>query len=325
MGFSLKYVSKTSNIGKTIGKTIPGVSDALGDTPLGEFLGISTKDVWRLKMVDNIFGDVGREFIGQFAALDLTENVGQRVSDTPSLNQQDTDKKYLGGQGDTITFNARVWASSSIRNVRKSVERLKSFSKRNDELKRSPIFTFTAGTELQCTCFVRSVGGIKYDPLRSDGTIRGATFGITLTKIEDKPTDVQGKSIAALIKSGLGIVSAAAGLASVLGKINIPGGSLHTKGKQVIVKQGQTFEHIAQQHYNDALVGDLLRRAYFNKPLSIIKLALEAGDVIDIIDADEVYDIPITPQSVALKDNETNKQNIANHLELRGGSRRIYV
>ena len=323
MTFALKYVSKTG-APSAIAKNVPGVSDALGNTPLGEFLGISTKDIWRLKMVDDIVGEEGREFRGQFTAEDLTENIGQRISDTQSLNQQDTDKKYLGGEGDTISFNARIWATSSLRNVRKSIETLKSFCKRNEELKRSPIFTFTAGTEIQCTCFISSIGGIKYDPLRSDGTMRGATFTINLTKIEDVPTDIQGVSVAALVKTGLGIVGAASGLASTLGMINIPGGSLHTKGKEVVVKQGQTFEHVAQKHYNDAILGDILRRAYYQRPLSEIKMSLEPGDTVDIVDSDEIYDIPVTPQSVALKDNETNRENISNHFTLRGDSRRIY-
>jgi len=319
--FDLKRVTSASGLAKTAAKTIPGVSDILDSIGLGEFLGISTKDVWRLKMKDS----PNTEFKGQFIAEDLTENVGSRVAENQALNQSETDKKYLSGDTETITFRTRIWATSSIKNVKESIEKLKSFARRRDDLKRAPIFTFTAGTEIQCLCFVRSVGGIRYANPRSDGTIRGAEFTVTLTKIEELQEPRQGLSIASLVKTGLGIVSAAAGIVSSLGKINIPGGSLHTKGKQVIVKQGQDFEHIAQREYGDALVGDILRRAHYNKPLSQIKQALEIGDVIDLVDENEIFGIAVTPQSVPLIDDTVRLTNIKNHFETRGESRTIYV
>ena len=75
-------------------------------------------------------------------------------------------------------------------------------------------------------------------------------------------------------------------------------------GKEIIVKQGETFEHIAQKHYGDAHVGDILRRAHYNKPLNEIKSSLETGDVVDLVADDEIFGIAVTPQSIALKDNE---------------------
>ena len=324
MGFDLKRVNP-AGAGKTIGKTIPGLSDAIGDTPLGEYLGISTKDVWRLKMSDKIGGDEGPEFRGQFTATNLTENVGQRITSTNALNQEDADRKYLGGSGDTITFNARIWATSSLKNVAINIHKLKSFCRRDDELKRSPIFTFTAGTEFECTCFVKSIGNIIYDPLRSDGSIRGATFQITLVKLVEVPPDKQGVGIASLVKTGLGIVSSVSGLSSTLGKIYVPGGSLHTKGKEIITVQGQTFEHLAQKHYNNALFGDVLRRAYYHNPQNTIKTSLECGDVVDIVDPDEIQEIDITPQSISLKDNIECNENIVDHFSLRSDPKRVYL
>jgi len=314
-------INRVSGVGSTIARTVPGVANMLGDTWIGEFLGLSTKNIWRLKMKD----PPNTDFKGQFVAQNLTENVGQRLSNDPSLNQQDTDKKYLGGQGETITFATRIWASHSLKNVKTAIETLKGFTKRDPVLKRAPIFTFTSGTEFQCLCFVQSVGGIVYDEPRSDGTIRGATFSVALTKIEDIETPQQGMSIAALVKTGLGVVSAVSRGSSNLGKIFIPGGSLHVKGRQIITKQNQTFEHIAQIEYGDALVGDILRRAYYQKPLSQAKLSLETGDVIDLVDKDEIFQISVTPQSIALEESTVNLENIKNHFELRGEDRTIYV
>lgn len=325
MTFDIKRITKLSGIGRSLAKSIPGIKGLLGDTVLGEFLGISTKNVWRLKMKDLD----ETEFKGQFLAEDLTENVGARISSRGALNQASTDSKYLGGDDQTITFTTRVWATNSIKNVKKTVELLKSFSKRNPKLKRSPIFIFTAGTEVQALVFVKSVGGIKYDRPRSDGSIRGAVFGIQLSVIEDIETKPNSLSIATLVKSGLGIISSVQGLSSgglgAFSKISIPGGSLHTKGKEIIVKDGQTFEHIAQREYGDALVGDILRRAHYNKPLNELKSSLEVGDVVDLVVEDEIFGIVVTPQSLPLQDNQINLDNINRHFELRGKTKTVFI
>lgn len=325
MAFDLKRITKSTGIASSLAKAVPGVKGLLGDTGIGEFLGISTKNVWRLKMKDLD----EQEFKGQFLAENLTENVGARISSNNSLNKQATDSKYLGGDAETITFTTRIWATHSIKNVKKSIETLKGFTRRDDSLKRAPIFTFTAGTEFQALVFVKSVGGIKYDRMRSDGSIRGATFSVALTVIEQIETKQSSLSIASLVKSGLGIVSAVQGLASggfgAFGKISIPGGSLHSKGKKVIVKDGETFEHLAQKEYGDALVGDVLRRAHYNKPLNELKSSLEVGDVVDMVAEDEIFGIQVTPQSIPLKDNETALENIKDQFELRGGTKKVYV
>lgn len=325
MGFDIKRVTNVAGIGRSFAKNIPGVKGLLGDTALGEFLGISTKDVWRLKMLELD----EQEFRGQFYAQDLTENVGQRVDSKNSLNRETAEGTYLGGESGTVTFTTKVWASSSIKNVKKSIESLKSFTKRVDKLKRAPMFMFTSGTEFHYKCFVKTVGGIKYDKPRPDGSIRGATFSITLTKIEDVPQKQTSLSIASLVKTGLGAISAVQGLAEgglgAFSKISIPGGSLHTKGKQVIVKDGETFEHIAQREYGDALRGDILRRGHYNKPLNEIKSALEVGDVVDLVVDEEIFEIEVTPQSVPLKESTESLDNITKQFELRGNSKTIYV
>jgi hypothetical protein len=221
-----------------------------------------------------------------------------------------------------------VFATHSIKNIRKSIEQLKSFCRKNEKLKRAPIFKFSSGTEVLCTCFVKTVGNIRYDEPRQDGTVRSATFEVVLLKVDDVPTEL-GKEldIGALLKTGLGIISAAASntATSISNFINIPGGSLHKKGRRIIVKSGETFEHIARKEYSNALYGDVLRRAHFNKPLSIIKPALEVGDIIDLVDESDIRNITITPQSIPLKGSITNLKNIKDHFELRGGERIIYV
>jgi len=322
-GYDIKKANTTTSRIKSIVAGIPGISDSLADTPLGDFLGLSVRDVWRLKMKDPPETD----FKGQFIAEELTENSEARFSEQTALNQPKADPKYLGGGSDNITFRTRVWADSSVKNVKATIELLKSFTKRNDELKRAPMFVYTSGTEFQVLCFVKSVTNILYDRPRPDGTIRGASFTVTLLQIENVAVPYSGLSASSLVATGLGVISAAAGaIGGMLNKIKIPGGSLHTKGRKVVVKQGETFEHIAKREYGDALVGDVLRRVYFNRPLSQIKMALDVGDVIDLVHRNEIFGVPIVPQSIAL--NLSDQQSVANlkdHFERRAGERTIYV
>ncbi len=171
--------------------------------------------------------------------------------------------------------------------------------------------------------FVRSVGGIVYDDIRSDGTIRGATLQITLEKIKNEnAADVAGTSLASLITSTLGIVSTIAGAASFAATknaINIPGGSLHTTGKTIVAKQGMSFESIALKEYGNPLLGDILRRAQPEKA------NLKPGDKVILVKKEEILQMRVTPQAVALRNNQTNRTLMQEFLALRGAPATIIV
>lgn len=282
----------------------------------------SGPDVWRLKMLD----PPETEFIGQYIAENVTENISARISNDSSLNKDDPNKSYLGGAGDTITFNARIYANNTVKNVKTEIDQLRKFSKRKDELKRAPIFRLQIGTDFAVICFVRSPGGIVYDrPRRDNGAMRGATFKMVVEVIDSLPTKEEGMSLISIVKTGLGIVGAAAGIGATLGLINVPGGSLHRKGRRFVTKQNQTFEEAAKLEYGNALSGDILRRVYYQQPLSQIKLALEIGDMIDLVDPTDLSGIEVTPQSEFLKDTLVNRQVITDHFTLRGQTKTIFV
>jgi len=323
MGFDLKKISINS-----IRKKFQGNLDRYDDkirakasrSGLGDFIGVSTSTTWRLKMID----PPHTAFEGQHIAENLTEAVSARISDQGSLNKQDTEKVWLGGDPGTLTFTTRIWATSNVKSVRASINKLRTFTKRDPKLKRAPMFVFTAGTDLSFNVFVKSIGGISYDRPRQDGTIRGATFNVTLLVIDEVVTETQSMSLGSLVKTGLGLILPNSVSNAVSSFLDIPGGSLHTKGKMVIVKDGQTFEHIAQLEYGDASVGDILRRAYYNSPLNLIKNSLEVGDYLDLVDDNEIYSIPVEPQSIALKTDTVNLENIRTHFESKNIERTIY-
>lgn len=283
---------------------------------VGELFGFSDSKGWSLVGQDQGFS---QEFKGQFLATNMSENVGSNLNETNTVNSRQPDFSWLSGESETFTFGARIFASDSFKNIKQQVELLKSFARRNNTLKRAPIFLFTAGTEIGFTCFVRGVR-VNYDELRSDGSLRGVDCQITLQKIEDTVTENAATSLASQIKFAAGVVAGAAGIAQQVGRlVNIPGGSLHTIDRTVLARQGDTFEGIAAKEYGDALLGDVLRRT---QP----ELApLQPGDRVQLVEPTEIRNIQVTPQSVALASTPENSALKQEFFELRNRRTTIFV
>jgi len=311
---------------------------------IGIASGFTTNRVWSLTGVDV----PTNKYVGQFEAENLTENVGARLPEVTPIGQQQPTIQFQSGETETITFRARIYRTSPIRgsvfaalgnpvgttfaaltgnagplvgnaSVRDQIENLKNLARKNEKIGRPERFIFAYGTEFEFEVFVQSVGGINYDSIRSDGTIRGASFNMQLIKIRPENLVLQaGVSLAGIIKNVAGVVTTIAGGVSGLAalnrdkKINIPGASLHNVSKFVKIKQGDTFEKIARKEYGDALLGDVLRRAQPDK------VELKNADQIAIVVRDEAIQIVVTPQSIALRDRAENALLLATFLELRG-------
>lgn len=283
---------------------------------LGELFGFSDRKGWALVAQDP---GIKLEFKGDFISENMSERVGAILGQNSTVNKDKPNQQWLGGENEPFTFQSRIFASNSFKNIKQQVETLKSFSRRNRELRRAPIFLFTAGTEIGFTCFVKGVL-FQYDELRSDGSLRGAVVSITLEKIEDTITESAATSLASQIKFAAGIIVGAAGIANQLGRvINIPGGSLHTIDRRHKVVDGDTFESIANQEYGNALLGDILRRA--QPELGDLK----AGDEVLLVEGTEITQIRITQQAVALKNTQENLALREEFLELRKRKTTIFV
>lgn len=283
---------------------------------VGELFGLSDRKGWALVGQDSGFTT---EFKGQFISENMVESIGSNLGETNTVNADKPNFQWLHGEAEPFTFRSRLFASNSFSNIKQQIELLKSFAKRQPDLRRAPIFLFTAGTEIGFTCFVRGVR-IAYDELRSDGSLRGVIVDITLEKIEDTVTESASTSLASQIKFAAGVVVAAAGIKQQLGRvIDLPGGSFHTIDRTVIARQGYTFESIAKREYGDALLGDILRRA---QP----KMAQPVpGDVVLLVEPSEITTIKVTPQSVALKDTPANRGLKEEFFGLRNRSTTIFV
>jgi len=263
---------------------------------VGELFGFGGK-TWKLSGIDPGFE---KEFEGQFLAESMTESIGAFLGETTTVNKGKPDFQWIRGEAETFTFTSRLFATNSLKNIKQQINLLKSFARRNRDLKRAPKFLFSAGTEINFSCFVRGVR-FRYDELRSDGSLRGAIVDIELQVIEDKEVGDAATSLASQIKFAAGVVAGGVGIvAQVKRLVNIPGGSLHTIGKTIAVKQGQTFESIAAAEYGQAILGDVLRRT---QP----EIAnLKPGDKVNLVEGAEIITIPVTQQSVALKNTQEN-------------------
>ena len=263
---------------------------------IGELFGFGGK-TWKLTGTDAGFE---KEFEGQFLAQDMEETVGAFLGETTTVNKGSPDFQWIRGEAERFSFTTRLWASNSFKNIKQQVNTLKSFARRNDSLKRAPKFLFSAGTEISFTCFVRGIR-LRYDELRIDGSLRGAIVDLELQVIEDKAVGNAATSLASQIKFAAGIVVGGIGISQQVKRlINIPGGSLHTIGKTIIAKEGQTFESIAAQEYGNALLGDVLRRT--QPEIANIK----PGDRVNLVEPSEIIQIPVTQQSISLRNTQEN-------------------
>jgi hypothetical protein len=272
-------------------------SDSAIESRLDTFLRKTQGQRSRVKTWTMKNNDTGQVITGQFAPQNYTENAGAKIPEVSTVNNQEPFPQWVGGEGETISYSARIFQVDPTVSVRDSVELLKNATKKDAKLNRAPIFTFTWGTEIAFRCFVVSVGGVRYDEITDTGEIRGASFTVALRKISKDISQfslLQGASYGTAteqFKTGLSTIRKALG-------IDVKGGSIHTKGKTIRAKEGDTFESIAQQEYGSAILGDILRRAQPDKA------DLQPGDTVDLVDDVEVFQIEVTPQSVALQDNE---------------------
>jgi len=255
---------------------------------------------WSLQNKD----DPGLALQGQFAPADYTENAGAKIPEVSTVNNAEPFPQWVGGEGETSTFTARIYRPDPLAagSVRKDVESLKRATRKDPKLHRAPLFRFQWGAEIQFDCFVVSVGGIKYDEITDTGLIKGAQFQLVLRRIDKIPQQGFSK-----LSDITGLTTGLKTISDVLGDspsllINIFGGSLHKKGKTIKAKEGDTFESIAQLEYGDPLVGDILRRAQPEKA------NLVPGDEVILVDNTEIFQVKVTPQSTALKDNESARR-----------------
>lgn len=252
--------------------------------------------------------DFGTEILGDFPPVDVVENVSAGWAEQTTLGLDQPILQFIGGRLDTVTFEARVWAKHQglggtglgRQDVDETVAAIKNTVRRNPELGRPEVYLFSIVSkgllrsigaflglkgpdpQLALQVVVRSVGGVRYDRFRGDGSIRGATFSIELARYE--PYDVSvltGEEAESLVTP---------------------------------TRTGETYEHIALRVHGDPILGEALRRRNPERRV------LVEGDLVHVpssrILRREIT--PLTPASTPLRDGDPQRENKLAAFEERG-------
>lgn len=125
--------------------------------------------------------DTGDEIEGDFEAEGLTRNVSAEYTEGHALGRQAPILQFIHGNSETISFGSRIYAAHQFVDVREKLDKLIKWTKVTPGLGRPPRLLFWLGNgELNLECVIESVSDIVYDPVRIDGSIRGATFTVNL-------------------------------------------------------------------------------------------------------------------------------------------------
>lgn len=199
---------------------------------------------WRLYDIDH---DVTVE--GQFAPLGLTRDVGSNIGETNSLNRQDSIIQWLSGTGESITFDAMIYADNILYSILEQFQALENLTKRDPDLRRPPVCRFTYGREVAMQCIVESIGGIRYGEARPGGKLRSVMFTISLRKYVPYSPTATAESTETIFKPA---------------------------------KQNDTYEIIALRAYGNAIKGVNLRN--YKPALEIILPIAENVAILEPID-----------------------------------------
>lgn len=236
--------------------------------------------------------DDGTEIEGQFQAQNVRENVSGVWAQQGTLGLDQPILQFVRGELETIQFDVKVFARHrgtlgtgvNAEDIRTTVDQIRDLARRDPGLGRPHVWVFAIGEQFSQQVIIQSVGGIRYDRFRpSDGSLRGVLFSMTLWRYE--PYEPPG---------------------------------LTTVAESLVTsfKTGETYEHVAKRVHGDPLLGEALRR---RNPDNRVP---QEGDVVHVPSARtlRLESLPLTPQSLPLKDGDAQRENKVNAFEARGGT-----
>lgn len=174
----------------------------------------------------------GDRIYGQFTPQDVSHQLGANVPEAGGFSRTNPLVQWVGGTVETLTFQARLFSEhSEDQTAAKKLAILKKLRESLPPMNRPPIMTFFWGQAFPggIRCLVESLGGVKYDEIRPDGSLRGVTLSITLKKVTYH-------NFVRNVESP------------------VEQTPLHT------VREGETYEMIAYRQWGDPLLGVPLRR-----------------------------------------------------------------
>ena len=203
----------------------------------------------------------------QFPPQQMTENIGVTWATSNAPTRGVPIVQFAHGELDTISFTAKLWATHALDNIKDKLEAMKRSVRQDPTLLRPPIWLFVWGEAIDDLVVIDSIGGIRYDSLRSDGSVRGCTFAITLSRytfFDVAATDP-----------------------------NAPPPSTFF----VPARSGDIWEAVARTEYGNPDLGDLLRR----RNPGLAEPGNNPGQVLALLPRSRYRDEPIEPASIPLQ------------------------
>ena len=207
---------------------------------------------------------------GPYEAQNVTENVGSVYADSFSLGNHKAVRQFVHGEIDSLTFQARFYSIFALLEIEKYVNKVKAWSKKDDELGRPPICYFWIGLDQHAkmeSCIVRSVQQVNDAP-GFLGSMKGATLQVRLERYDPfSLDDVQ---------------------------------TFDTRYH--FAKVGDTFDMLAASEYGDPMLGVWLAQQH---PKSMV---LEPGDIVKLpARSGSVRNAKNEPSSIAFKNLSRKK------------------
>jgi hypothetical protein len=206
----------------------------------------------------------GLRIAGQFVPQQISQKVESVIAEAGGFARNQPIINWLGGALREVTFQARLFSNHSQDfSARDKLRLLELLMLKHEPLGRPPVTKFYWGDAIQggMPCFVSSLGGVTYDEVRTDGSIRGATLNITLKRFQPY-------------------------------RFNQTTAVVQERTPSHVVKDGETYEMIAYRHYGDPMVGVRLRQENPRSPMvsdAPSRVAdLDAGDVVKLYKLQEL-------------------------------------
>lgn len=191
--------------------------------------------IWHLLVMEETSDTeltTGYRITGQFTPTNPTHNMGNILSEAGGYSRSQPLLQWIGGALETFTFEARLFSEHSKDNTtRDKLEVLKFLTQPCQPMGRPPLTRFFWGNAIPggMPCFVDSLGNIRYDEIRPDGSLRGATLNITVKKF----------------------------IPFTIARANT---SPVERTPTHVVKTGETYEMIAYRTWGDPMLGVPLRQ-----------------------------------------------------------------
>ena len=174
----------------------------------------------------------GDRIYGQFTPQEFTHQLSAQVPESGGYSRTNPLVQWVGGAVETFTFQARLFSQhKDDTTASDKFNQLKLLRQSLPPMNRPPVTRFFWGNIFPggVPCFVESLGGVKYDEIRPDGSIRGLTLSITLKRTT--PFRVV-RNVESPVEQT----------------------PLHT------IRDGETYEMIAYRRWGDPMLGVVLRR-----------------------------------------------------------------